>query len=270
MTGTVHGCYTLLLAAILVACPAPAAAACQAKSGGATVALLELYTSEGCNSCPPADRWLAELPAKGFGQDRVVPLAFHVDYWNDLGWVDPFAQHAFTRRQREFARRTGAATVYTPELILSGREYRRWWSGSFDRALRRINGQPPQADIALRLHRSGKTLRIEGDARVATPAAPAALYVALYENNLRNDIDAGENRGKTLHHAFVVRRLYGPLAVDATGAARFDAQLALPPEWKLADLGIAAFVQEAQGTGVLQALALDLCPSAGGVQKPQP
>jgi hypothetical protein len=253
----------LLTGALFTAIAAPATAGCEARSGDSTVALLELYTSEGCSSCPPADRWLAELPQDGLTKDRVVPLAFHVDYWNYLGWTDPFSQSGFTRRQHEFAQRTRAATVYTPELILSGREYRRWWGGSFERAVREVNKAAPRADIGLNLSRSGEALRVDGRASVRDKstdgARGASFYIALYENNLSNRIDAGENSGRTLHHAFVVRRLYGPLAFDPGGNARFDRQLTLDPAWKAKDLGVAAFVQESRGTKILQALALDLC-----------
>jgi hypothetical protein len=255
--------YTVLLTGVLFALPvAPARAACEARSGDSTVALLELYTSEGCSSCPPTDQWVAELPQNGLTKDRVVPLAFHVDYWNYLGWIDPFSQSDFTRRQHEFAQRTHAATVYTPELVLSGREYRRWWGGSFERAVREVNRTAARAEIGLKLNRSGKTLQIDGQASLRgnyAGAARAGLYIALYENNLSNKVDAGENSGRTLHHAFVVRRLYGPLALDAEGSARFNRQLTLDPAWKARDLGVAAFVQESRGTSILQVLALDVC-----------
>src|SRR5688572_7976417 len=92
----------VLLSTSLLAVPV-SAAVCQASSGGTSVALLELYTSEGCDSCPPADRWVAALRKNGLGPDRVVPLALHVDYWNHLGWTDRFARAAFTERQRELA-----------------------------------------------------------------------------------------------------------------------------------------------------------------------
>ena len=251
--------HVLIVACVLAAHTAPATASCDARSTAATVALLELYTSEGCNSCPPADRWIAELPKKGFDTDRVVPLAFHVDYWNYLGWIDPFAQSVFTQRQRDFARRTGAATIYTPEFILSGREYRRWRWGGFAGAIDRINRKPARADIHVKLQRSGQALQINADASLASGAAPAELYVAVYQSGLSNQVAAGENRGKRLNHDFVVRRLDGPIAFDREGKARFDERIDLPTEWKTSRLGVAAFVQEAAGTEVLQALALDVC-----------
>jgi hypothetical protein len=231
---------------------------CEVTSGSATVALLELYTSEGCSSCPPADRWLAELPRRGVDAARVVPLAFHVDYWNYLGWTDRFSQAAFTERQREFARRNNSRSVYTPEFVLHGREYRRWSFGSFDADVARINRQPPRADITLRLERQAQALKVDATATLKQGSA-ANLFLAVYENNLRSDVRAGENSGRQLEHAFVVHRLIGPLSVDAKGQRRLSETFKLDPAWKAADLGVAAFVQETRGTDILQALALAVC-----------
>lgn len=238
---------------------ADATAACEAKSGESTVALLELYTSEGCDSCPPADRWLADLPSKGFEHSRVVPLAFHVDYWNDLGWVDPYAQSLFTQRQREFARRIHSPTVYTPEFVLNGREYRRWSKNNFAEELAHLNRAAPRADIALRLTRAGATLDVSAAATLRDKSIAAGMYLAIYENDLRTHVLAGENRGRELRHQYVVRRLIGPIAFDATGKARGRESISATG-WNAEKVGVAVFVQEANGTSILQALALDTCP----------
>jgi len=248
-----------LVAAAITA--APDSQACERQSGAVRGALLELYTSEGCDSCPPADRWVATLRKRGFASNQVIPLALHVDYWNDLGWVDPFAQAVFSARQREFARRLNARTVYTPALLLNGREYTHWQSADLKTELERINRQPPRADIRLRLDADARTLRASGEVKPRPDVVGAALYLALYENNLKSDVRAGENRGHTLEHQFVVRHLLGPLTLG-TVSTRFDERFTLAATWKRADLGVAAFVQESRGTDVLQALALDLCQTA--------
>jgi len=93
--------------------------------GTQRVALLELYTSEGCDSCPPADKWISTLPLKHLSDDQVIPLAFHVDYWNDLGWTDRFSQASFSDRQRLLSARRGADFVFTPQLLLNGKNYHR-------------------------------------------------------------------------------------------------------------------------------------------------
>lgn len=94
---------------------------CTTTSGERRTALLELYTSEGCDSCPPADRWVSRLRRSGFGADRVAVLAYRVDYWNYIGWRAPYAQARFSERQRGANARFGNRTIYTPQLMLNGR-----------------------------------------------------------------------------------------------------------------------------------------------------
>jgi hypothetical protein len=249
----------LLLGTLGAGTTAAADLSCEAKSGDATVALLELYTSEGCSSCPPADRWFKELPAKGLEPRRLIPLAFHVDYWDELGWEDPFAQNDFTQRQAGFVRRGGARSVYTPAFFLNGGEYYPWRWRNLGAAVNEVNRTPPRAAIRLRLRQSGSQLTIEADATLKT-ATRAGFYVALTENNLSTRVRAGENEGRTLEHAAVVRRLVGPAFFDKSGNGRLRQTLNLDDGgWKRADLGVAAFVQELNGTDVLQALALPLC-----------
>ena len=101
-------------------------AECSVSSGTSRVALLELYTSEGCSSCPPADRWLSGLAAKGVNSERVVPLALHVDYWDYIGWRDRFAHPGFSERQRQMAVLGNSTLVYTPQVMLNGRDFRNW------------------------------------------------------------------------------------------------------------------------------------------------
>src|SRR4029079_9042142 len=113
----------LLHAALALATPYTAplqAGECKARSGAHTTALVELYTSEGCDSCPPADRWLAALASRGHGPDRLVPIALHVDYWDYIGWKDPYAKALFSSRQRKLAQVMRAKIVYTPQVLLQG------------------------------------------------------------------------------------------------------------------------------------------------------
>src|SRR5262245_15604831 len=109
---------TLLLAALCVIAASAQALQCTAKSAAQTTALVELYTSEGCDSCPPADRWLSSLGAKGYAPDRLVPIALHVDYWDYIGWKDPYAKAAHSARQRKMASLARAAAIYTPQVML--------------------------------------------------------------------------------------------------------------------------------------------------------
>lgn len=248
---------------LLLLAAGPSLADCTTQSGTQRVALLELYTSEGCSSCPPADRWLANLGPKGLAPARVVPLALHVDYWNYLGWTDPFSQARFTERQQAYRARGGAGTVYTPQFILNGREYRGWFrSEDLARRLENTGAQPAPATITLKLARADETtLEVTGEVSVAETAKRERLgvYIALYENNLTNDVRAGENRGERLRHDYVVRRLEGPLALPANGRLALRQHFRLVPEWKRPDLGIAAFVQGRDNGEVLQAAMLPPC-----------
>ena len=256
--------YILLTGILTIAMLTPALGAeCTVKSGERRVALLELYTSEGCSSCPSADEWVSKLPSKGLTSDRIVPLAFHVDYWNYLGWRDVFSQSNFAERQRQTAQINRSGFVYTPQLVLNGKDYRRGilWDDTNER-IKEINQQKPLADISLILSApSVDQLHVSGE--IVVPGAlvrqNAQAYLALFENNLSNDIKAGENSGRTLHHDFVVRELLGPISLDQQGNARFQQTFNLKSRWKLQDSGVVAFVQNNRSGEVLQALALAAC-----------
>jgi hypothetical protein len=236
------------------------AADCTAKSGSGTAALVELYTSEGCNSCPPADEWLRKLPAAGFGPERVVPLALHVDYWDYIGWKDPFASPAFSARQRELAAITRARVVYTPQVLLGGRDYRGWPGRTrFGDDVRAINATPARAEIALSLREpqpGSFEVRVAGSVPGRDDRAEAVLYVAAYENGLSNRVTAGENRGVTLHHDFVVREWWGPIALDSAGGVELARKVT---KLEVANGGVAAFVQSRRTGEVLQAVTLPAC-----------
>ncbi len=253
------------LAAVAALAPACSVAAtgqvCSAASGAQRTAVLELYTSEGCSSCPPADKWVSELPARKLDTPRLIPLAFHVDYWNYIGWTDPYAQSRFSDRQREHAKRRNAGFVYTPQLLLNGQDYRRGMLfDDIDSRVRAINQSKPYADITLTVTGDNGTLAgtVVAAARSGQPPG-AQLYVALTENKLATAVKAGENKGRTLQHDFVVRDLAGPVMLDSAGRARDQHTFKLDPSWKTRDLAIVAFVQHPQSGEVWQALSV-ACP----------
>lgn len=238
-----------------------AGAECRASSGPNTVALLELYTSEGCDSCPPADRWLNELSRRGNGEVQAVGLALHVDYWDHLGWKDPYARAAFAARQREQVKLGGGTVSYTPQVMLNGRDYRRWsHAGTLAGDLRAVNASAARARIALALKQGGQsTAEVQASATVhdAALSPHAALYVALYEDGLSTNVTAGENRGVTLRHDRVVREWFGPLALQG-GQIELRRALMLPVRAKVS--GAVAFVQHRRTGEVLQALGVSaLC-----------
>ena len=234
---------------------------CTAWSPATTTALVELYTSEGCDSCPPADRWLSSLGAKGYGPDRVVPIALHVDYWDYIGWKDPYAKQAFSARQRKMAALARAAVVYTPQVLLQGRDFRDWRSGNFEQMVAGINARPARARISLQLDTRNKdAFEVEASAELLEGQQPAdlALYLGAYENKLVSEVKAGENRGKSLPHDYVVLQWAGPL--DFKGAKLVERQrLALLPKAVPGNSGVVAFVQNKASGEVLQALMLPAC-----------
>lgn len=170
---------------------------CRAASSERVPTIVELYTSEGCSSCPPADKWLSSLK----GRSDVLPLAFHVDYWDRLGWVDRFATPAASARQYELAHRSGSNSVYTPQVRVNGRDWTQW---------PRLPKAEMQSAIHASLARDGQTVTLQV---AASASGPARLdgYWAVLEDDHQSKVRAGENAGATLKHDGVVR-LYQPVA----------------------------------------------------------
>lgn len=239
------------------------AAKCVAESGRRTAALVELYTSEGCSSCPPADRWLSGLGSRGYAPDRVVPLSLHVDYWDYIGWKDPYARKEFSLRQRKLSQLQRMALVYTPQVLLQGRDFRGWGGGKdFDAALAKINAQPAKARISLEIHSfKGNLLEVSAAAELLAQAKEGdpALYLAAYQNRLESRVLAGENRGRTLPHDYVVLEWQGPFGLGAAGRASERRELPLLPGAAAANSGVVGFVQDRRSAEVLQALMLPAC-----------
>jgi len=243
-----------LIAALVAGLPSVGLAACDVQSGPGTAALVELYTSEGCSSCPPADRQLGQLR-----QDAtLVPLALHVGYWDDLGWRDPYAQDGFAKRQSALVELGGARAVYTPQFFVGGTAVRP--TAVADR-VRQLNGQAPEARIHLQAHVEGGD-RLAISATAESAIAHAALYLAVAENGLSSQVRDGENRGRRLSHDHVVRTWIGPLALHG-GSVALERSIPLAPTWQLDQLEISTFVQDQNSGRVLQAVGASQCADAG-------
>lgn len=260
MNGRVKTLTAIGLAVAGLCCMGAEAAECSARSGPHRAALLELYTSEGCSSCPPADRWLSGLRDAGLTPTTLVPLAFHVDYWNRLGWPDRFSQSAFSDRQKTVARRNRLEFVYTPQIVLDGRDIRT--PAGYDTLRRQLAGSAPAgAAIELRLSGGSGRIGIAASARLAfgERSPDAQLFVAVTEDRLTSEVAAGENRGRQLRHDAVVRTLLGPVSLAIDEGATLEQNVAPGSDWSSANLSVAAFVQDRSTGDVLQALALPLC-----------
>jgi hypothetical protein len=259
--------HRVLCAGLLGLLPATASVAgnddCSARTSNHTVALLELFTSEGCSSCPPAEHWLSSLGGSRPTIGKVVPLSLHVDYWDYIGWRDPFAQPGFGVRQRRMAQQSGASAVYTPQFFIQGRSYRPPSSlSAFNADLDTIYSREPRADLALTLGsaNAGKLpVKVTAGVREGYEHEPMQLVVVLYENALSSRVTAGENAGATLRHDFVVREWIGPRLLPPTGHIEETVALALPSDSLAGDFGVAAFVQQARSQEVLQALSRQVC-----------
>ncbi|MBB5506299.1 DUF1223 domain-containing protein [Paraburkholderia atlantica] len=261
----------VLLSASGISAADAAGPQCATHSPAHRLALVELYSSEGCDSCPPADRWLGRWKSNSAAHG-IVPLALHVDYWNSLGWTDRFSQHRFTERQQTLTHLAGAHTIYTPEVFVAGRELRDWSQrDSFERRIDKLVAEPAQASVALALS-PREPGAFDVDAQFSTTAAPAtgplSAYLAVYENALTTQVGAGENRGATLHHERVVRAWFGPVPLVA-GRARIRQDIDVrdasvdakaDPIAHAADrFGVVAFVESDASGDVLQAADLPAC-----------
>ena len=225
------------LAALLPA--AVLAQTCEARATAQPPAIVELYTSEGCSSCPPADRWLSTLK----GRNDTIALAFHVNYWDRLGWPDRFATAAITERQHQFAQSSGSNYVYTPQVVLNGRDLRNW-SGTTPARL-------PASPVALALKREGNNVI----ANIGASNERLAGYWAVLEDGHMSRVKAGENAGETLKHDHVVT-LYKPVPAWNSKDAAIQASLPLPAAAPGVTRRVVFVVTDAATQRPVQALAL--------------
>jgi hypothetical protein len=236
---------------------AAVAAECSVKSGAATVPLLELYTSEGCSSCPPADKWLSGLKTD---PKKVISLAFHVDYWDYIGWKDKFSKAEYSDRQRKTAAFAGVGFVYTPQFVLSGRDFRGADESRLNQAITASQKLASRANLSLDAitQANGEiTLHASAKAVNAADIKNADIFVAIYENKLVSQVNSGENIGRELKHDYVVRDFFG--AYQLSNQNEFAKNFNLKPEWKSRQAGAVIFVQDSRNGEILQSLALPFC-----------
>ena len=248
----------ILLAASPVALAA--AAECRATSGAQTAALVELYTSEGCSSCPPADRWLSGF-AGARRDPRVVPIAFHVQYWDYIGWKDSFGDARYTERQKEEAKAAGARFVYTPQVIVGGRDFPEWHDKkAFADAVDTIQRKPARATLALESHGAADGT-LTGSVAVKLEPGVRVKHLMLaalpLQNGLSTRVTAGENKGEQLTNDHVVRDMASVKV--AKPEARLEFEFKARAGWNAERMSVAAFLQDTETGEVLQALAAPSC-----------
>ena len=213
-------------------------------------------------SCPAADRWLSGLGERAYVPGKVVPLSLHVAYRDYLGGKDPYAQARFAGRQRKLTQAQKLAFVYTPQVLVQGRDFRDWrHEAQFQVTLERINGRPARAHLFLEIEAvTTHALHVRATARLErAPTGDEAVYLAAYENRLGGAVTLGGNNGRFLSHDFVVLEWLGPFSLSPEGLWQRELKVALLPRAASEHSGVAAFIQDRRSLEVLQALMLPAC-----------
>jgi hypothetical protein len=213
--------------------------------------VVELFTSEGCSSCPPADDLLADLAKPdAVAGVQIIPMALHVDYWNGLGWTDRFSSAQFSDRQKEYARLANSDDIYTPQMIVDGKA--EFVGSDGQRANTEIANAArlPKAKIELMVSRhegaeNAVDCKISIDQIPAGEAAGGEVMLAVTEDGLQTDVGRGENSGRTLHHSAVVRVLRKVATIGGSDAMPFStsATISLSPDWRADQLHFIVFGQ---------------------------
>lgn len=241
--------FRILILATLFTLPALAADTIVVSSGERQTAVVELYTSEGCSSCPPADRWLSRLVKRPGDKMDVLALSFHVDYWDYLGWKDRFSSRDYTNRQRQLGANNLQRSIYTPEFFVNGKEAR--GTNKVLQQIQQSNQVKAPLELRLEVSRIDASLHLqltaEGD-REATGQIHHRYLV--YEDNLSTEVKRGENSGATLEHQRVVRYL------SQAKNLRTDNRHQVPilPDWNRANIGVAVIVSSPGNLDYLQAV----------------
>ena len=230
---------------------ASGASAPAAASGASAPVVVELFTSQGCSTCPPADRLLSQL-GSGAQPGQVIALAYHVDYWNQIGWTDPFSSHRWSERQAKYGRALGVSSIYTPQLVVNGRS--ECVGNKRDEVMRKIaeaRAAEPVGKVSLSAEEvaggRGRKLLVKVGARIERPAHGLDLWVALTQSGLTTDVRGGENKSATLHDDFVVRQLKKAFSVSGKEGAERSSEMtfAIDSDWGDASrLAVVAFLQD--------------------------
>jgi hypothetical protein len=228
--------------------------------------VVELFTSEGCSSCPPADNLLSRMAEQQPIENvEVIALEEHVDYWNELGWVDPFSSREWTARQQAYAEVLGNGNSYTPQMVVDGKTE---FVGSQSRkALQVVEQAAAQQKAAVTLRPASSPDTATGNLSVMIAKLPetghrdtAEVWLAITETGLHSDVKRGENAGEDLHHAAVVRSIRKIGEAKPGGETSFSGDTTVPlrPEWKRENLHAVVFVQEKKGRRILGAAAVSV------------
>ena len=228
--------------------------------------IVELFTSEGCSSCPSADNFLARLertqPVPGA---RVIALEEHVDYWNQLGWIDPFSGPQYRARQNDYALMFHVDSVYTPQMVVNGQAA--FIGDDANRAYQEIGNATQAQSTAVELKAQGNArdpdlvdLSVRFSNARSAKLQDANVYLAVTEGELASNVSRGENTGRLLRHSSVVRSFGVIGRIDPRGAntGQIVSTLRIPREWRRENLRAVVFVQERESFRITGAGTIDL------------
>jgi hypothetical protein len=228
------------------------------------VVVVELFTSEGCSSCPPADSLLKKLSEEQKMDDvQIVALEEHVDYWNHLGWRDPYSAAEFSERQNDYSRVFGTDGVYTPQMIVDGQHEILGSRGLAAREAIQKAADQPKAEIELLASADATPGKPTFEARIKSlngisPHGAVELWLAVTEKGLQTDVKAGENSGETLKHAAVVRSLRKVDAIRNPAGYSRQFQAAIEPGWKKENLAVVVLLTEKNSRKIIGAAVISL------------
>jgi hypothetical protein len=239
----------LLVTVVLAAVAVSTAGRAMSTMAIAPIVVVELFTSEGCSSCPPADALLMQLNEPGAAGATILTLSEHVDYWDQLGWRDPFSAELFSRRQSDYAARAFRSDrIYTPQIVVDGRLETVGSDAASVRSLVVQAARDPKAVVTVTATRKGiadLATTVSIDANGIERRGDADVTVVVVEDRLQNDVKRGENQGRTLVHTAVVRSLTSAGTITAKSPAfGGEARVAWNAAWKPADVRVIAFVQD--------------------------
>ena len=257
---------TVVSGVTIIAAPSRTPAPPRRADGRKSTVTLELFTSQGCSSCPPADHLLSALNHEQKTDGTVIPLSYHVDYWDHLGWSDPFSSASWTRRQNEYARVMRSSQVYTPQLVINGTAQ---MVGSDEGRVRReIARQQQQADRGMvvldRVQPESNALSV--DLHAILDAADVAghtaqVLVVLFENDVTTAVASGENSGRRLTNDAIVRWQAPVLKLrGGAGEGKTSVRVPLQASWRAGHLGVAAFIQDSSSYAIYAADSRRLAP----------
>lgn len=239
----------LIILSCLLAVPAFAAETLTVVSGQQQTAVVELYTSEGCSSCPPADQWLEALIQIPRDELDILALAFHVDYWDYLGWKDRFGSPRHTSRQRQLGANNNQRSIYTPEFFVDGAEAR--GTRKVIEKIRSSNNKLARIQLKLSVSKTDDTLHLElQSTNPETLSSTLHSRFIVYESQLATDVKRGENSGELLQHQQVVRHMSSARALEDSSFYSIN----IDPDWRLENIGVAALVTTAGNKTYLQAI----------------